>query len=368
VKCPKCAYLGFETGDRCKNCGYDFSLFSAPASTSTGDPDYAFRASLDQDVSMHHGDGIDQHDPWLDNRQDPLGGRHGPEPSSRDNVDDSLTISLTPDAPFDDEPIIQLGSDFDDVEPERARPMMPPAVPAPPAPVVQFMAAGSAESALPLFSPSEDEDDEPLIRMPATPRPPLAVRRTPDTPRLRAVPRPASRPSSAPVLQFSEEPIERPVPVIEETPRVRRAPAGAITADSSRPGARVTAAAMDYAILLGIDLGIVYFTVRMAGLSMSEWRVLPVLPMLAFIGLLKIAYFYAFTAVGGQTIGKMAVGTCVVAEDGTPVDAARAMRRTCAGVVSFLLLGLGFVPALIGNHRALHDRLAGTRVVRLRSV
>ena len=28
VKCPKCDYLGFETGDRCKNCGYDFSLLS----------------------------------------------------------------------------------------------------------------------------------------------------------------------------------------------------------------------------------------------------------------------------------------------------------------------------------------------------
>ena len=26
MKCPKCDYLGFETGDRCKNCGYDFSL------------------------------------------------------------------------------------------------------------------------------------------------------------------------------------------------------------------------------------------------------------------------------------------------------------------------------------------------------
>ena len=30
MKCPKCSYLGFETGDRCKNCGYDFSLLSAP--------------------------------------------------------------------------------------------------------------------------------------------------------------------------------------------------------------------------------------------------------------------------------------------------------------------------------------------------
>jgi hypothetical protein len=26
MKCPKCGYLGFEDVDRCRNCGYDFSL------------------------------------------------------------------------------------------------------------------------------------------------------------------------------------------------------------------------------------------------------------------------------------------------------------------------------------------------------
>lgn len=30
MKCPKCGYLGFETVDRCRNCGYDFSLTPAP--------------------------------------------------------------------------------------------------------------------------------------------------------------------------------------------------------------------------------------------------------------------------------------------------------------------------------------------------
>ena len=30
MKCPKCGYLGFETTDRCRNCGYDFS-FAAPS-------------------------------------------------------------------------------------------------------------------------------------------------------------------------------------------------------------------------------------------------------------------------------------------------------------------------------------------------
>ena len=32
MKCPKCAYIGFEESDRCRHCGYDFSLIdTAPA-------------------------------------------------------------------------------------------------------------------------------------------------------------------------------------------------------------------------------------------------------------------------------------------------------------------------------------------------
>ena len=30
MKCPKCGYLGFERVDRCRNCGYDFSLTTSP--------------------------------------------------------------------------------------------------------------------------------------------------------------------------------------------------------------------------------------------------------------------------------------------------------------------------------------------------
>src|SRR5439155_13992909 len=29
MKCPKCGYLGFEAVDRCRNCGYEFSLASS---------------------------------------------------------------------------------------------------------------------------------------------------------------------------------------------------------------------------------------------------------------------------------------------------------------------------------------------------
>jgi rubredoxin len=26
MKCPKCQYISFDSGDRCRNCGYEFSL------------------------------------------------------------------------------------------------------------------------------------------------------------------------------------------------------------------------------------------------------------------------------------------------------------------------------------------------------
>lgn len=31
MKCPKCAYVGFEESDRCRHCGYDFSLSASPS-------------------------------------------------------------------------------------------------------------------------------------------------------------------------------------------------------------------------------------------------------------------------------------------------------------------------------------------------
>src|SRR4030095_13009510 len=39
MKCPKCGYLGFEPVERCRNCGYDFSLTAATQTL----PDLAIR-------------------------------------------------------------------------------------------------------------------------------------------------------------------------------------------------------------------------------------------------------------------------------------------------------------------------------------
>jgi len=123
----------------------------------------------------------------------------------------------------------------------------------------------------------------------------------------------------------------------------------------------------DHVILFGIDLVVLYSTLRMAGLTMSDWALLPAVPMIGFLVLLKLSYFGAFTAACGQTIGKMAAHIRVMADD-APLDPARAIRRTMMSSVSLLALGAGFIPAILDpDHRALHDRMARTRVVELPS-
>ena len=56
----------------------------------------------------------------------------------------------------------------------------------------------------------------------------------------------------------------------------------------------------------------VYLTVRLAGLTMAELDMVPPLPLAAFLVGLAAAYLAAFTACGGQTLGKMALGVRVV--------------------------------------------------------
>lgn len=254
MKCPKCRYLGFDTGTRCKNCGYDFSLLNASS-------------------------------------------------------------------------------------------------------------ASHPAADLPLFT-STDSDDQPLVKLPPAPRPPLAVRRTPETTRLRAAARTTSpHRRRAGDLELLDDPA-RMLPLHTE-PSAARAPG---PVDVSGAGRRAAAAAVDGLLLLGIDVAVAYLALRMAGLQTDDWRLLPAAPLAAFLFLIKFSYFWAFTAVGGQTIGKMAMRIYVVPDDDRgSIDAHRALRRTLGSIISLFSLGLGFLPLFIAaDRRALHDRLAGTRVVRPR--
>jgi uncharacterized RDD family membrane protein YckC len=128
---------------------------------------------------------------------------------------------------------------------------------------------------------------------------------------------------------------------------------------------RVTAAMVDLAVLSCVDVVVMYLTLRMAMLTLAEWRLLPLSPLIVFLALIRIGYFSAFAAIGGQTIGKMVAGIRVVTEDGKWLSPGRAIQRTLAATVSFVTLGAAFAPALIGSRLALHDRVTRTRVVAL---
>ena len=130
-------------------------------------------------------------------------------------------------------------------------------------------------------------------------------------------------------------------------------------------GARFLAVVIDLSILAIVDVLVVYFTMQLCGLTFLDFGLLPKRPLLAFLLVQNGGYLVAFTA-GGQTLGKMAMGIRVVNADETrPLDLSRAMLRTLLWLVLAIPAGLGFLTALVtSDRRGLHDRVAGTRVVR----
>jgi len=75
-------------------------------------------------------------------------------------------------------------------------------------------------------------------------------------------------------------------------------------------------------------------------------------------------YFAQSWEADGRTAGMALFGVRVVRDDGGDVDGRRAIVRTLAFPLSFLVFGLGFLGILLGGRRrALHDVIAGTAVV-----
>lgn len=295
MKCPKCGYLGFESGDRCRNCGYDFSL-SSPAA----DP---FDVALDP--------GPDQPRPPLD--LDRIIGA----PDTEGAGDLPLFAPSQPD--------------------QNPRPV----------PARRTAAFGTAA------------DDMPLVTVPSHPRAPLGVRRTTgEVPRARTR---TTRSVDAQEETLFEAP---PAAVIGQAfaARTVTTAGGDVLASPLR---RITAGLVDVAILSAVDAAVVYLTLRLLGLTTSEMSGLSLLPLAAFFLLLNGGYFVALTTVGGQSIGKMALGIKVISQEASDVPIGQATLRTLAYIVSALPLGAGFLPGVISADRlALHDRLAHTRVVR----
>ena len=143
-------------------------------------------------------------------------------------------------------------------------------------------------------------------------------------------------------------------------------PAALAPPDVASLAPRLVAAFIDVLLLGAIDALTIYFTLRLCGLTMHEWRILPLLPMGVFFLVLNGGYLVAFTTAGGQTIGKMATGLKVVGSGNGPVSIGVATLRALACLASTVCLGAGFLPAALGGDgRAIQDRVADTRVVRL---
>ena len=319
MKCPTCGYIGFETSDRCRNCGYDFGLTNqAPPA-----PELSLRADQTEGALKE-----------LDIRA-PASSSGPARPVAEARAVRASAATRQPD-------IDKVLQNLDRV-----------------------LGEPSSAADLPLFAdePPSAAELAPLVDAGAAPRRPLAVRRaTPDPARLR--PKPVRHQAAEP------RPLELPLPDATEPggahqPHEPSSPRAEPTAGAP-PVRRVLAAALDLAILGAIDLVVVYFTLRMCGLSTAEIAVLPPIPLGAFFLLVNGGYLAVFTAAGGQTIGKMAFGLKVVGHADLPVSAGLAVVRALGCVASVASLGLGFLPALLGEGgRTIEDRLADTRVVRV---
>jgi uncharacterized RDD family membrane protein YckC len=294
MRCPKCQYISFESSDRCRNCGYEFSL-------SVETEQFDVKIARDEPASSR--------------------GREG-----------TYTALDTPLNP----------------------------------PSERGVGSPLAAADLPLFTDRVADDQAPLVTPPSVPRAPLSVRK--------AAP---SRPRSQSPLP---EELSLDLGVEDDQPEGLRGFGAAAAslppeADASVPlppavaglVRRAIAGIIDVLILGSISAAVVVLTLRVCELTIEQWRMLPPVPMLAFLMLLCGGYFVLFTAAGGQTIGKMAAHIRVVnGPDVTParVSFRTAVVRTVACLGSVLAFGAGFLLAVINEDRcAFHDRVAETRVV-----
>ena len=214
----------------------------------------------------------------------------------------------------------------------------------------------SSAPELPLFG-MPIADDQPLITQASPPRAPLAVRRaTPEVARLRTI-----SPKAA-AFDF-DSPDRESLPSQSTSVRTAASRVHPSGEEDASVGARFAAVLTDLLILAAIDLAVLYFTMQICGLTVDDLGILPKAPLLAFLLVQNGGYLVTFTA-GGRTLGKMAAGIKVVSTEETSLDFGRAFIRELVWFVLAVPAGLGLLSILSRDRRGIHDRFAGTRVVR----
>ena len=304
MKCPKCQYIGFDDGNRCRNCGYEFSL-----------------AADDTPLDVAIG------------REEPAGGR-----------------------PFE----LALRAGDTDPIPDFPAEAAPPPRPARPAGAGAARRPLTAED-LPLFLEGVPDDQAPLVTPPAVPRPPLAVRRAPpaggrhrahsDAPDelpLDLVPdreaRRADAPRSGPRDRASAE---------EAAPAGQRLLAGVI--DVAVLGAIGAAVLYLTVRLADLQFG------DWAALPLVPLGAF----LLLLCGGYFVLFTAAGGQTIGKMIARVRVVSVAAGNrDTRGVPFSAAAVRAVALLGSVAAAGTGFLPVLFSSdRRAFHDRVADTRVV-----
>ncbi len=127
--------------------------------------------------------------------------------------------------------------------------------------------------------------------------------------------------------------------------------------------------AMVYDSLLVISILVVATAVVVVPYGLLTGRTIPNGdPLLRLWLLASVALFFLwFWVHGGQTLGMRAWRMRVVRLDGQPLRWGDALKRLLATLLSWAVLGLGFLWIALGpEHRTWHDRIAGTRLVMLK--
>jgi uncharacterized RDD family membrane protein YckC len=169
----------------------------------------------------------------------------------------------------------------------------------------------------------------------------------------------AQAPDATEPLEDPEDPQDDDIEQSEE--QVRAAPALPDEGAPAPPASRLLAWAVDGA-LVGILAAALPALLIGAGGGAGE----PGTLLLAEGFVVVVAWVYATVAhaLAGATLGKRLAGLRVVGPDGRWPTPGQSAARSAWAIASIGLLGLGLLPALLApSRRALHDLLAGTRVV-----
>jgi uncharacterized RDD family membrane protein YckC len=388
MKCPKCHYLSFDPEPRCRNCGYDLELaedldlrteegqLEGPlVDLSLRDREKPKRAPISLELVRSAPAAVAVQDAVADGSAGVASAVEEAAPRARDREHASAPPAASPvGAPAaavaaaespDPVPAVAVASRREPRPPSttselplfvKGLPQDPPAL------------AARSDSVVP-FAPVA-ATDEPLVRVPQAPRPPLAVRRSSsDPPQARArVPARKVGPLDRDLLEDLQrlEREESQPPAEWQSLRPSSTEAAPASEGEATLSTRFAAASIDGVLLAAIAVGVTYATLRMCDLDWHQLAVLPLLPLGMFLLVIVLGYLLMFTIAGGQTIGKMLFNIRVVpaSSEAPGLSLTQAAYRELLSLPLVLAAGIGYLPALLGRGPALHDRLADTRVVR----